>query len=95
MFYCFVNRCHSFGHYNSIVGRGGTSVSQPHPATATIQLPTIPGTGTATLILLDALGRTLRTQAVATNSKAELDLTGLPAGWWSNSCTASGATFAP
>lgn len=54
----------------------------PNPAHghATVQLPVIPGTATATLTLLDALGRTLRTQTAATNSKAELDLTGLAPG---------------
>lgn len=47
---------------------------------ATVQLPPIPGVATATLTVLDALGRTLRTQTAATNAKAELNLTGLPAG---------------
>ena len=46
----------------------------------TVQLPVIPGTATATLTLLDALGRTLRTQTAATNLKTELDLTGLAPG---------------
>ena len=51
----------------------------PNPAhgRAIIQLP--PAT-TATLTLLDALGRTLRTQTAPTNARAELDLTGLAPG---------------
>ena len=54
----------------------------PNPAHghATVQLPVIPGTATATLTLLDALGRTLRTQTATTNSRTELDLTGLAPG---------------
>ena len=54
----------------------------PNPAHghANVQLPIIPGTATATLTLLDALGRTLRTQTATTNSKTELDLTGLAPG---------------
>ncbi|UOQ98875.1 T9SS type A sorting domain-containing protein [Hymenobacter sp. 5317J-9] len=52
----------------------------PDPAhgRATVQLPA--ATGTATLTILDALGRTLRTQTVPANSKADLDLTGLAPG---------------
>ncbi|MDO7844954.1 T9SS type A sorting domain-containing protein [Hymenobacter sp. M29] len=51
----------------------------PNPAhgRATVQLP--PGAGPATLTVLDALGRALRTQT-ATGSKAELDLIGLVPG---------------
>lgn len=66
----------------------------PNPAhgRATIQLPPISGTTTATLALLDALGRTLRTQPAATNAKAELDLTGLPAGLYAVRVQAGGST---
>jgi hypothetical protein len=51
----------------------------PNPAhgRAAVQLP--PGTGPATLTVLNALGRTLRTQT-ATGSQADLDLTGLVPG---------------
>ncbi|WP_201985738.1 T9SS type A sorting domain-containing protein [Hymenobacter rubidus] len=52
----------------------------PNPAhgRATVQLPA--GTATATLTILDALGRTLRTQTATPNSTTELDLTGLAPG---------------
>jgi hypothetical protein len=60
---------------------GGVSLS-PNPArgTATVQVPPIPGATTATIVVLDALGRRLRTQNVATNANAELDLAGLAPG---------------
>ena len=66
----------------------------PNPAhgRATIQLPLIPGAATATLTLLDALGRPLRTLAVPTNAKAELDLAGLPAGIYAVLVQAGGST---
>ena len=66
----------------------------PNPAhnRATIQLPAIPGTTTATLTVLDALGRTLRTQPAALNAKAELDLAGLPAGLYAVRVQAGGST---
>ena len=52
----------------------------PNPAhgRATVLLPAVGGI--ATLAILDALGRTIRTQAAATNAPAELDLTGLAPG---------------
>jgi hypothetical protein len=57
----------------------------PNPArtATTVLLPAVPGTLTATLILTDALGRTLRTQTVAQPAaglRHELDLTGLAPG---------------
>jgi hypothetical protein len=54
----------------------------PNPAhgRAAIRIPIIPGTSSATLTVLDALGHTVRTQPAATNSKAELDLMGLMPG---------------
>jgi hypothetical protein len=54
----------------------------PNPAhgRATVQLPAIPGAATATLTILDALGRTLRTQTTATSANAELDLRGFAPG---------------
>lgn len=66
----------------------------PNPAhnRATIQLLTVPGTPTAALTILDALGRTLRTQTAAANSKAELDLTGLVPGIYAVRVAAGGST---
>lgn len=66
----------------------------PNPAhnRATIQLPAIPGTTTATLTVLDALGRPVRTQTAATNAKATLDLTGLAPGLYAVRVTAGGST---
>ena len=55
----------------------------PAHAAATVQLPAVPGTAAATLTLLDALGRTVRTETVAlpaTGLRHDLDLHGLPAG---------------
>ena len=66
----------------------------PNPAhgRTTVHLPPIPGTTTATLTLLDALGRTLRTQTAATNARTELDLTGLPVGLYALRATAGSST---
>jgi len=66
----------------------------PNPAhtTATVQLPAIPGAATATLTLLDALGRTLRTQTASPNARAELDLTGLAPGLYAVRVAAGAAT---
>lgn len=66
----------------------------PNPAhgRATVQLPALPGTPTATLTVLDALGRTLRTQTAAANSKAALDLTGLAPGLYAVRVTAGATT---
>ena len=66
----------------------------PNPAhgRATIQLPAVPGAATATLTILDALGRTLRTQTAATNTKADLDLTGLAPGLYAVRVAAGGNT---
>ena len=68
----------------------------PNPAhgRATIQLPALPGATTATLTVLDALGRTLRIQPAALNAKAELDLAGLPAGLYAVRVQAGGSTTA-
>lgn len=54
----------------------------PNPAygRATVQVPAVPGAATATLTVLDALGRTLRTQPAALNARASLDLTGFAPG---------------
>ena len=66
----------------------------PNPAhgRATVQLPGIPGTHTATLTVLDALGRAIRTQTAATNARSELDLTGLPAGLYAVRVQAGGSS---
>ena len=62
----------------------------PNPArTATpIQLPASPSATTATLTILDALGRTLRTQTAAPNARTGLDLTGRPVGLYAVRITA-------
>ena len=59
-------------------------IISPNPAhaLATVQLLPIPGATTATLTLFDALGRAVRTQTAATNTRTELDLTGLSAGFY-------------
>lgn len=66
----------------------------PNPAhgRATVQLPAVPGIPTATLAILDALGRTVRTQTAATNAKTDLDLTGLPAGLYAVRVQAGGSS---
>ncbi|MBF9141730.1 T9SS type A sorting domain-containing protein [Hymenobacter properus] len=64
----------------------------PNPAhnRATVQLPA--GTGPATLTVLDALGRAVRTQATTANAATELDLTGLAPGLYAVRVQAGGAT---
>ena len=62
-----------------------TLMVYPNPAhrTATIRLPSLAGAAEARLSLLDAMGRTVRTQVVpqpAPGQRADLDLTGLPTG---------------
>ena len=66
----------------------------PNPAhgTATVQLPAVPGTATATLTIIDALGRTLRTQTASPNARTELDLTGLVPGLYAVRVAAGAAT---
>ena len=66
----------------------------PNPAhgRATVQLPAVPGAATATLTVLDALGRSLRVQTASTNSRAELDLTGLAAGLYAVRVAAGGSS---
>lgn len=66
----------------------------PNPAhgTATVQLPPIPGASTATLTLLDALGRAVRAQTAATNARTVLDLTGLAPGLYALRVSAGGST---
>jgi hypothetical protein len=64
----------------------------PNPAHSrvNVRLPAVPGTATATLTVLDALGRILRTQAVALNARAEVDLTGLAPGLYAVRVQAKG-----
>ncbi|MDB5268943.1 MAG: hypothetical protein JWP58_1983 [Hymenobacter sp.] len=65
----------------------------PAHATATVQLP--PVSGTATLTLLDALGRVVRTTTVplpAAGLRHELDLAGLPAGLYALRVAAGAST---
>jgi hypothetical protein len=66
----------------------------PNPArtAATVQLPPVPGVATATLTLLDALGRAVRTQPAATNARAELDLRGLTPGLYALRVAAGGTS---
>ena len=69
----------------------------PNPArtAATVQLPAVPGTTTATLTLLDALGRTVRTATLplpATGLRHELDLRGLVSGLYALQVRAGAAT---
>jgi len=69
----------------------GAVACVPNPAhgRATVQLPA--GTPTATLTVLDALGRPVRTQT-ATGTRAELDLTGLAPGFYAVRVQAGAAT---
>jgi hypothetical protein len=59
---------------------GFTLFPNPTHGRATVRLPATAGISTATLTILDALGRTLRTQTAALSSTAELDLSGLAPG---------------
>jgi hypothetical protein len=56
----------------------------PNPAhgTATVRVPAAADVPTATLTLLDALGRAVRTQAAATGTTATFDLAGLAPGMY-------------
>ncbi|MBF9238715.1 T9SS type A sorting domain-containing protein [Hymenobacter sp. BT683] len=69
----------------------------PNPAhgRATVQFPALAGASTATLTVLDALGRSVRTQTATpsiTGLRHELDLTGLPAGIYAVQVEAGGIT---
>jgi hypothetical protein len=66
----------------------------PNPAHSrvTVALPPFPGATTATLTLLDALGRAIRTQPAATNARTELDLRGLAPGLYAVRVAAGGST---
>ncbi|MGY3090720.1 hypothetical protein ACVWYF_003781 [Hymenobacter sp. UYAg731] len=65
----------------------------PAHATATVQLPPVPGASVATLTLTDALGRVVRTATVplpAAGLRHPLDLAGLPAGLYAVRVAAGG-----
>ena len=66
----------------------------PNPAhgCASVQLPALPAAATATLTVLDALGRTLHTQTAAPYTRIDLDLTGLAAGLYAVRVQAGAAT---
>ncbi|MCI1189629.1 T9SS type A sorting domain-containing protein [Hymenobacter sp. DH14] len=79
----------------TVLGRRSESINLfPNPAhgMATIQLPALPDATTATLTILDALGRTLRIQAVAANAKNGIDLNGLAPGLYAVRVQAGGST---
>ena len=64
-------------------GLAFTLAPNPARATTAVQLPAVPGATTATLTLLDALGRTVRVRTAAlpaAGRRYELELAGLPAG---------------
>ncbi|GAB3875162.1 hypothetical protein GCM10028824_29840 [Hymenobacter segetis] len=65
----------------------------PAHATATVQLPPVPGASAATIAITDALGRVVRTATVplpAAGLRHELDLAGLPAGLYAVRVAAAG-----
>lgn len=67
----------------------------PAHATATVQLPAVPGASAATLTLLDAVGRVVRTATVplpAAGLRHPLDLAGLPAGLYAVRVAAGAST---
>ncbi|MCC3154878.1 T9SS type A sorting domain-containing protein [Hymenobacter sp. BT770] len=69
----------------------------PNPAhiKATVLVPAVPGATSATLTVLDALGRSVRTQIAAISAsdrQVELDLTGLPAGLYAVRLTSGSRT---
>ena len=67
----------------ALSGSAFTLAPNPARASTIVQLPALPGTATATLTLLDALGRAVRTTTVAlppAGLRYELSLAGLPPG---------------
>jgi hypothetical protein len=73
--------------------RGTLSFSlTPNPArtAATVQLPA--AAGPSTFVLIDALGRTLRTHAATSGARVELDLRGLAPGLYAVQVQAGGTT---
>ena len=79
----------------ALSGSAFTIAPNPARASTTVQLPTLPGTATATLTLLDALGRTVRSATVALPAaglRHELSLADLPAGIYALQVQAGAAT---
>ena len=76
----------------SALAAGVTVYPNPAHNRVTIHIPIIPGTATAALTILDALGRAIRTQTAPTNARAALDLTGLVPGLYAVRVTAGAAT---
>ena len=77
--------------------RGSAFTLAPNPARSvtTVTLPALPGTASATLTLLDALGRTVRMATVPlplTGLRHELDLSGLAPGLYAVQVQAGEAT---
>ena len=71
------------------LGRFGLFPNPAHGRVA-VQVPAGPGGVAATLTVLDALGRPVRVQTAALNARAEVDLTGLPAGLYAVRVQAGG-----
>jgi hypothetical protein len=87
----------STGLATKAVGTPFPVILFPNPArtAATIQLPAMAGASTATLTLLDALGRTVGTHALALPAaglRHELDFSGLAPGIYSLHVQAGSAT---
>ena len=66
----------------------------PNPAHAatSLTLPAVPGAATATLTLLDALGRAVRTRPATPGTRTDFDLSGLAPGLYALRATAGAAT---
>ena len=66
----------------------------PNPAhgTASVQLPAVPGAATATLTLLDALGRPVRARPATPGTRTDFDLGGLAPGLYALRVAAGSAT---
>jgi hypothetical protein len=77
---------------SALVAEAITISPNPAHGRATIQLPAVPGVATATLTLLDALGRVIRTQTAPTNAQTALDLTGLAPGLYAVRVAAGGSS---
>ena len=67
-----------------------TLAPNPARASTSVQLPNLPGP--ATLTLLDALGREVRTRPAAPGARTEFDLSGLAPGLYALRATAGAAT---
>ncbi|MDQ2771200.1 MAG: T9SS type A sorting domain-containing protein [Bacteroidota bacterium] len=64
----------------------------PAHASASLTLPAVPGATTATLTLLDALGRAVRTRPATPGTRTDFDLSGLAPGLYALRATAGAAT---